>query len=232
MPKGKKKTGKKKGGQGSANAIMKYFMKSDDNTSNEQLCMSDLKIHPLSGAYNESIPRNWENQTYFVRDVCETSTNWTSGGTVYATYQFILSAFYKANVIATVFDQYAMHAVKVQFVHEIQNSSVTPGEFGSCIDFDSAATPTGFGQLEDYNNFRMSPIAQGQEQTRFLMPCTTPFVYQSGTSLGSFNVGRYWVDSANTSVPHFGIKYAVHGNTTAFTTRLFITGIFAFKNSV
>lgn len=228
----KNKKGKKGKGKGSESDQAIINSHASSSPGFDQRCYSDALIKPPSIGLTQRPPKDYQNMILWIDDTCETSVNWSAGGTVYYGYQFALSNFYKASAEVTNWDQFCIYSVVCRFIHEIPNSASTPGEFGSAIDFDSSTVPTGFGQIENYNSFQLEAITQGISQTRYVKPCVTPFVYQSGTSLGNFTVARQWVDSANPTVPHFGIKFAAHGNTSAFTTRMIMTGVFGFKNSL
>lgn len=174
----------------------------------------------------------FEDQIFWVTDTAEVSTNYTSGGSVFNAQTFQISDYFTLSSFAALFDQYCIYAVDCNFTFEIANSGVTPGTFGTAIDFDSASVPTNYGTLENYQSYQATPITQGGTIKRLVKPCVTPFVFQSGTLVTSFAVARQWIDCADTSVPHYGIKYGAHGNTSAFTGRLYTRVIVGFRNKL
>lgn len=232
MPRRQKKSKQK--GRGGGNSADKAIMTSHKSAASAfaQLCTADLRIRPPKLGIVEIPPKNFENKVYWFRDVSEVSVNYTAGGAVFAADQFVLTNFFSLATLVPNFDQYCIYSITARFTFEINNSTVTAGTFGSVIDHDSATIPTNWGSLENYSNFEMMPIVAGATQTRYIKPCVTPFVFQSGTSVTSFTVARQWIDAADASVPHFGIKYAVHGNTSAFTGRVYYSAVAGFRNKL
>jgi hypothetical protein len=195
-------------------------------------CLSDLHLRPPVQGITQSPPLNYRDSVFWCDDSVDLSTNYTSGGTVFNASTFQLTDCFTLPLFAALFDQYCIYDVKVRFMFEFTNSGASPGEFLSAIDFDSATVPTGPGALENYSSFEVMPITQGACQERFVKPCVTPFVFQSGVSVTSFTVARQWIDSADTSVPHFGIKYGIRGNTQAVIGKTYLTYTVGFRNKL
>jgi hypothetical protein len=197
-----------------------------------ELCMADLRLKPPSLGITQHPPKDFENQILWVTDTAEVSTNYTAGGAVFNAQSFQISDYFTLPSFASLFDQYCIYAVDCNFTFEISNSTVTPGTFGTAIDFDSSSIPTNYGTLENYSSYQAVPVTQGTTLKRFVKPCVTPSVYNNSTAFSGYSVGRQWIDSANTSVPHYGIKYGVHGNSTAFTGRLYTRIVVGFRNKL
>ncbi len=99
------------------------------------------------------------------------------------------------------FDQYRILQVHV---------TLSPGQIGansvvySAIDYDDANTPITQSDLLERETCQISN-SQILLQ-RDIVPSTLAQVYQSNVTTGYATKFRQWIDSANYSVPHYGLK--------------------------
>jgi hypothetical protein len=196
----------------------------------QQVVRNDLHLRSPNIGLTQTPPLNYRNDIFWVEDSTDVTVNYTAGGTVFNAQTFQLTDTFTLPSLASLFDQYCIYAVICRFTFEFAVSGAAPGEFLSAIDFDSATVPSGPGALENFSSFEVMSIATGTSQVRMVKPCVTPVVFQSGSVVNSYIVNRSWVDSANTSVPHFGIKYGLRGNLQAVVGRNYMTYVCGFRN--
>jgi hypothetical protein len=175
---------------------------------------------------------NFRNRVFWVEDSTDQTVNFVSGGTVFIGQAFQLTDCFTLPTFATVFDQYCIYSVVARFTFEYAANAGSPGEFLSVIDFDSATAPAGPGALEAYSSFEVLSIGLGTSQIRYIEPCVTPFVFQSGTVLTSFAVARQWIDCSDTAVPHYGMKYMIRGNVQTVIGKVYLTYVCGFRNKL
>jgi len=106
-----------------------------------------------------------------------------------------------------IFDQYRIDEVEV-WLFSPQTTSTSPASnnamFYSVVDYDDANVPSSFAALQQYTNVNVSTLNDGH-YLRFV-----PHLgITAGAGAGVGNVRRLWLDSANSNVPHFGVKYGV-----------------------
>jgi hypothetical protein len=198
----------------------------------QQNILNDLRVRPPGVGITQSPPMNYRDNILWIEDNVDITTNYTSGGTVFVGTQFALTDMFTLPLFAALYDQYCIYSVTARFMFEFSNTGATPGEFLSAIDFDSATTPTGPGALENYSTFEVMSITQGCCQTRFVQPCVTPLVFQGATIITSYSVARQWIDSADTAIPHFGLKYGIRGNQQAVIGKCYLSYVVGYRNKL
>jgi hypothetical protein len=138
--------------------------------------------------------------------------------------------------VAAFFDQYCIYAVLFRAYLDsnatVTNTYLTSGRIATAIDFDSAANPANMAALQSYNNVMEDTLSAGNSYERFVKPCVNS-VMQAGSGTG-YGVGRYWLDSINLSVPHYGVKVGVIGYPGTVNGNMIITTtyIVGFRNSL
>lgn len=189
----------------------------------------DLILRPPSMSITQSPPPGFQKKVTWLQSSLLFTANFSTTNNWYAN-SFALSDIPTLAAFAVSFDQYCIYAVKVRFLPKATTSVV--GQFGSVIDFDNAVQPTSWQQLEDYGNFMSMSLVQGCCQERFIKPCVTPLVY-NGAGTG-FATARSWIDSANTGVPHYGVRYGIDngGPLIALQVGVEMTYVIGFRNNI
>lgn len=79
---------------------------------------------------------------------------------------------------------------------------------GWCYDYNDANTPTNLDDLQKFANYRE---AQFDKPIKIkIWPACAPGVYISGVAAGYSIKRKEWLRSANSNVPHYGLKYCVY----------------------
>jgi len=225
---------KKSGGRGGSNTNDDWIATTNTGGSQGlvQRAPADARMRPMLMTLIQNPPKNFPNMIYWIRCSFDDTISFTSVVNTGAR-GFQLSDMTRAVAHATNFDQYCIHTVICNFDPMMApGSTITPGVFASAIDFDSNTPPTGPGQLEEYASYLSLSMAPGTTQERVIHPCVTPAVYGGSASFSGYAVSRSWVDCANTTIPHFGVKYAYVGSSGNMVIKVLYTYIIGFRNSL
>jgi hypothetical protein len=133
---------------------------------------------------------------------------------VFAAWAFCLADIPNISSITALFDQYRIE--EIQFRLRSRNPGVFVANQASpnystvspllIVDRDDATAPTTLLELQQYDNCQQFS-AQDSCDVIF-KPSITPSVFSGGAFSGYAveESGKYWLDAANTSIPHYGIK--------------------------
>jgi hypothetical protein len=165
-------------------------------------------------------------------------SGFTSGGSTQISYigqtgataefgamAFSLQDLDQVTSFTALFDQYRIDRVIVQIrtrnnalaLNSVTAVNAEPPSLLFVIDRDDSTAPTLLAQLREYDNCQIMGCDQSAEID--LEPSVTPAVFASGSfsGYGSARTGM-WLDCANTSIPHYGVKFgvsALNSSTTA-----------------
>jgi len=135
-----------------------------------------------------------------------------SGSEVDATYQFELFQLDGVTAITGMFDQYRILQVSVTFTPAfnealVAGSPTAIGTLTTAIDYDDA-TSTSASALRQKESCVVTPCYQSI--TRTFTPHIAVAAYNSSFA-GFGNLSRVWIDSASSTVQHYGLKAAMIG---------------------
>jgi len=225
---------KKSGGKKGVNTNDDWIATTNTGASQGlvQRAPADSRLKPMVMTIIQSPPKNFPSMVYWLRISVDDTISFTSViNTGARTFQ--ISDMARAVAHATNFDQYCIHTVIANFAPMMApGSTITPGVFASAIDFDSSSVPTGPGQLEEYFSYLSMSMAPGTVQERVIHPCVTAALYSGSAVFSGYGVSRSWVDSANTSVPHYGVKYAYVGSSGNMVIKAIYTYVIGFRNGI
>lgn len=154
---------------------------------------------------------------------------------------FTLADLPQASSFTTLFDQYKINKITIKFipmtmVNGFERSDVAsvtnPGMMGTVIDFDDANTLSNINAYEEYQNFRYQSAVSMKTHSRTFRPHIAMAAYQ-GTFAGFTNVPSKWIDCANATVQHYGVKFYMDVYASANTAQayqVFATYYLSFKN--
>lgn len=136
-----------------------------------------------------------------------------SGSTVVDTFgaqYFRLVDIPNYTEFTNLFDMYRIDAVKITFMPRGNSAEVGTNQglvkFFSVIDYDDITTPTAINDLLQYENLKVTNTAKNHSRT--IRPKLAKAMYQ--TAIGTaYGAGTGWVDCANPTVPHYGLKWAL-----------------------
>jgi len=168
----------------------------------------DSNLRPPSRLMSSRPPRNLLSQVHWFRGQAQQDFNTSTSTTTSLTFAPALSNFPFSGEIAALFDQYSLYefGFSVSNISPIAGSGELPS-IHSVIDFDGQSfltPPTSVATLDQYGTVMTSILAPGKSMSRVFKPCVETIVFQT-TFLDGFATERVWLDSGNTSVPHYGI---------------------------
>jgi hypothetical protein len=161
------------------------------------------ELYPLPSSRDISFPilrRNRIHPFAFTYDAGLISAG-TAG--VSGAYTISLSSFPTATLFAGLFDAYMIKAVKIMF----QGVSTIPSSgnyapFTTAIDYDDASASV---NLSDRDTSMTVPA--GKYFERIFVPRVAVALYGGATFSAFGQMTNEWIDTANPSVPHYGLKY-------------------------
>jgi hypothetical protein len=116
--------------------------------------------------------------------------------------QFNLASVATNTEITSLFDQYRIVQISLDFVPLLHTLSTPP--LYTVIDYDDATVPTALSTMYDYSSLQTSQ--SGQQQTRVFTPRVAIAAY-SGVFTSFANQSMQWIDAASTTVQHYGVKW-------------------------
>lgn len=138
--------------------------------------------------------------------------------------------------LASFFDQYCLYSVVWSCSAAFEGAGSALYSFGSvatCIDYDNASNLGSQANYLAYQSCVVEELSAGQSIQRFVKPCVSPAFFSSAPAFSGFGVGRYWVDSSNTGVPHYGIRSFFTSNTVSGAGVAFdLTYVIGLRNNI
>jgi hypothetical protein len=154
---------------------------------------------------------------------------------------FTLAGFSGYTTYTSLFDQYRIMEVTVEFIPMCVTSFILSGTVATvvptavynhnllttCIDTDDANTPGSENVILQHE----SAIVHGPFVTKYsrsLVPGVAREVYQTGGFGGYESATRPWLDSGSPAVQHYGLKYSIaHGSNAPANCVTYINAIHA-----
>lgn len=138
-----------------------------------------------------------------------------STGDVFATYVFQLGQVPDVGDFTQLYDQYQIKMIKWSLIPRGSSSDVgtgtTTGQLMgvfSCIDYDDNTNPSSIDEIAQYQNMKMT--RSNQIHKRLLRPrVRVAGISAAGTVVNTNPIAGVWCDCNNTTIPHYGIKYAL-----------------------
>jgi len=156
---------------------------------------------------------------------------------------FALADLAQVSTFSSLFDQYRIEKIRVHVrarsnavsVFNTASPNAAVPTMYMAIDRDDASAPAAVSDMMEYDSVF---TIQGEEDAIItLVPSITPAVFSGGAFSGysSSPSNAHWIDLANTTVPHYGLKFGVTALTTStssswvwdITTEMVVS----FKNS-
>lgn len=120
-------------------------------------------------------------------------------------------------ILAASYDSYRFIGVTATFktmfnVNEGINQPVSSymGEFLTVIDYDDSNPITTIGKMRTYNNCVITSTLK--DQHRSFQPKLAVGLYNTSSLFNSYGNTSMWIDSINSNVPNFGLKWAFTGS--------------------
>lgn len=171
---------------------------------------------------------------YFKRSVFSAGAlTATAGTTVFDAGAFRLSSLPDASDFTALYDQYRIKAIRWQLMPRGNSSDLgTAGaqqtRLFSVIDYDDGVIPTTINQLCQYQNLKVTSTTQ--QHVRYFKPMIRREINNGGGGTAN-EPARAWLDVANSTVDHLGVKLALQGPVSGtITYDVLVTYYLAFKN--
>lgn len=153
----------------------------------------------------------------------------SSATDVFASWAFCLADIPNISSLGALFDQYRIDAI--QFRLRTRNPAVVVMNSASpnyattspllVVDRDDNTAPSTLLELQQYDN---CTCISTQDSIDILLdsPSITPSVFSGGAFSGYAvdDSGNYWLDVANTSIPHYGIKAGLPALVASTTSKI------------
>jgi hypothetical protein len=157
---------------------------------------------------------NFTNSNNIVAGTASGAPTIAAQGTVntYFTIAFALYDLAQYTSWTALFDQYRIDKVQVKFIpqgtvvdlHTTVTLNAENPSIYLVLDFDDATLLSSFAGVQEYDNVETTEGGGGFFVTIF--PSVTPSVYSAGAFSGYAVERAGWIDCANASVPHYGLK--------------------------
>jgi hypothetical protein len=204
MGKGGSRGGKRKGG-GSKRVVSSGL--GGMNPTN----YADLKVKPpINTNVPKHIPKNVGRMVSWDVFKTQQQISWTGSAVTETNFQFTLSMNPQASTWASLFDQYSIPQVSIEF-----DSLTPPGQTTSspvlytALDFDNSSAISTVAAIEEYDSCEVIVMAPEKRHLRSVRPSVKTGVLASGSLSAASTSGPVWVDCGNTSVAFFGIRSIV-----------------------
>jgi hypothetical protein len=161
-------------------------------------------------------PKNFMDQIHWVRGKTQVVNTISTSAPTEANYSFTLAGLTDLAGLNGFFDQYCLYSITVSITPSFEGAGSTLYTFGTCftaIDYDNVTTLGTSAAIQAYNSCVTFEISPGQSIQRFYKPCVAPAIYNSSAAFSGYGVSRCWIDSAQTSVPHYGFRSLFISNT-------------------
>ena len=150
-----------------------------------------------------------------------------SASDVFASYAFALADIPNVASVAALFDQYRIESIQFRLRSKnpglFMSQQASPN-YGSAvpliaIDRDDNTAPTTLTEIQQYDNCQC--ISAQDSIDVIFEPSITPSVFSGGAFSGYAvdSSRKYWLDVANTSIPHYGIKVGIPALVTSTTQK-------------
>jgi hypothetical protein len=158
----------------------------------------------------------------------------SAGGEVIFTRAFTLTDLSQSSSLVAIFDQYKIEQIETWIVPTTSTSSNAAGIDGytisSVIDYDDDSTSGATSlTMQQYQNCVMSSRFEGVY--RRWAPHVQGSLLNSGNSLvGASNVSAQWIDCAQPTIKHYGMKLVQTATATTSVIGLRVRLTVAFRN--
>jgi hypothetical protein len=196
---------------------------------------ADYTYRPQSWVFTQTPPKSIRNQIHWFQKTVTLVNGQSISTSVPVEYNYaftIATLTPEYTALLSVFDQYAIHSVFIHLnVSNFSTNSGTAGRVTTALDYDNVANLGSEGALQEFASAQTCEVAPGINIERVLMPTVDPQLYQTaGTGYGA---ARMWVDSASSSVPHYGYRsYWANNTVSSLSFDLVVTSVFGFRNSI
>jgi len=143
-----------------------------------------------------------------------------AAATTYGAFSFNVNSMPNIAAYTSLFDKYKIMKVEVYFTPylatEVLNTApVTVPRLHTCVDQDDEAVPTSVAELEQFSTY--SQVRGTAPLVRVFKPRAIMQIFQSAIATSYAVAPDVWLDLANPTIPHYGLKYAFPSSAVAGT---------------
>lgn len=152
---------------------------------------------------------------------------------VYGSAAFTIAQLPDIGSLTPLFDKYKILSVEVYFVPYLATEVVATVPIAvprlhTVVDQDDNTIPASIGELEQYSTY--VEVRGSAPLVRKFKPRALMAIYQSAIATGYAIAPDVWLDLANDTIPHYGIKYAIgsmgNPNTFGYEIQVLMTATF------
>jgi len=166
------------------------------------------------------LTNTFRQDSYTISETFAIGSNLVSSSTlgVFAAYTHSFADLPSASAWSGIFDRYRFKQVSVEFVPlATQENTSTSNQLGflhTSVDFDDATAPALTATIERYSTY--AGIVGNKPLRRVYVPRISNTIYYNGiVNAYAEGLPNTWVDMANQSVPHYGLKAGLDPTTVA-----------------
>jgi hypothetical protein len=177
-------------------------------------------------------PKNWQTQIHWVRLSYDLTFFTSTSVAVENNYYFIISNFENYSSVLAAFDQYCIYEVSMGISFQSSaNSYTTVVSLASAVDYDNT-TNIGLTGIQAYSSYNMTAISQGTSLVREVKPAIATVLNNTGSVFSGNGIGRAWIDSAYTNVPHYGLRTVAKASQNSQVLEVSFSALIGLRNNI
>lgn len=163
----------------------------------------------------------------------------TAATTQYFAYTFSLSQIVNASEFTSLFDQYRINRIVMRFRLAVDTANyvgvptgIVPRMFWF-IDYDDATAPASLNEFRERPKCKQTTLSAYKPTIVKFTPAVLVTGYESGVSSMYMPKFKQWIDIADPTTQHFGVKFAIDQfaeNVTPFNVEIETWFYFSCKN--
>lgn len=176
-----------------------------------------------------SIPKNLNGRITWLKASTQLTNITTQASAITETnYYVTLGSYQQSSSWVGLFDQYCIVQASLKFSSTLApGSSGTPCVMHSALDLDNTGSLGSINLIDAYTTVQLDTLGVDKVVVRSVRPAVAPDI---GGSSGAGS-GRMWVDTAYSSIPHYGFRTIVTGGS-AYAVQVEQTMWIAFRSGV
>jgi len=157
----------------------------------------------------------------FVLEADYSTLSSASVATTYGAFAAVLGNFTGFTELVSAFDMYRIMQFRATFIPIVPSTSTNTNGvlLYTALDYDDITSATSVTDLEQYDTCQI--VQAGAFFERICNPRIAYAAYGGGTFTSYANQRAGWIDAASTGVQHYGIKYALTGNSSGGAVNMY-----------
>lgn len=171
---------------------------------------------PKKSSYAIAKRINTKNDVYYFERLSAKPNLTGSNVPIFGSWIFQLSDLPNVTEFTNLFDQYMIMKVQLKMKLQFDPGAFTPAtaffpEIYLANDYDDNVVPSSTDELRQRQKCKQVIIKPNVWTTHYIKPAVQNVVYNpnNSSSVGYGNKWNQWIDVADPTVSHYGIKYAI-----------------------